>query len=190
MAKKIVSILALILVVALTAGASALAEQRILSDKVLRLHVIAASDSDADQQLKLLVRDAVLEVANGETPDLAAIERAARGVIEREGYSYPVNVELGREDYPTRNYDTFALPAGNYNSLRVIIGGGEGKNWWCVLFPPLCVSTAEEFEETARSAGLSDEEIALISKEDGAEVRFRVAEWFQAVASFFSGKGK
>ena len=123
-----------------------------LSDKLVRLHVVANSDSEADQALKLRVRDAVLDflrprlegVEDAETAreiiadSLPAIESAAREIIDGEEAPYAVAATLCREDFPTTEYDNFSLPAGEYLSLRVKIGAAAGHNWWCVVFPPIC----------------------------------------------------
>ncbi|MGN1418917.1 MAG: stage II sporulation protein R, partial [Acutalibacteraceae bacterium] len=123
---------------------------------VLRLHVIANSDSQEDQALKLQVRDAILKkgrqiFGNSSTKQsaekyigehTAELEEAAQAVIEENGYDYPVKVELGESYFPTKTYENVTLPAGTYDAVRVIIGSGEGKNWWCVMFPPLCLPAA------------------------------------------------
>ena len=129
-------------------------EEKIYDD-VIRLHVLANSDSEEDQALKLKVRDGVLEAVGellADCPDresaikrlsgkdsLDEVERAARAVIASEGYEYDVSVSLGEERYPTRTYESLCFPSGTYTSLRVQIGEAEGKNWWCVLFPRLCL---------------------------------------------------
>lgn len=159
-------------------------EEKIYSDLV-RLHVIANSDSDEDQALKLKVRDAVLSEAcaldmgtdkeSAQAALSANRERlcaAARRTVEAEGYTYGVSVELGSEKYPERAYEDFVLPAGTYTSLRVIIGEGDGHNWWCVLYPPLCTSTAEEREETFIAAGFTDEQYKAIT--DGGKTKYKV----------------
>ncbi|MGM9635622.1 MAG: stage II sporulation protein R [Candidatus Avispirillum sp.] len=159
-------------------------EEKIYSDLV-RLHVIANSDSDEDQALKLKVRDAVLSEAcsldmgtdkeSAQAVLSANRERlcaAARRTVEAEGYTYDVCVELGSEKYPERTYEDFVLPAGTYTSLRVIIGEGNGHNWWCVLYPPLCTSTAEEREETFIAAGFTDEQYKAIT--DGGKTKYKV----------------
>ena len=166
--------------------------QRQLAEKLIRLHVIANSDSGADQALKLQVRDAVLERAEeilSAAPDLAEAEAALRRalpeltalaeeVMEGEGFAYPAAGTLSWERYPTRVYDTFSLPAGEYLSLRLVLGEGRGQNWWCVMFPPLCnAATSEDFSQTAEAAGLTAEEIALLTEESGgAVVRFKLVE--------------
>ena len=159
-------------------------EEKIYSDLV-RLHVIANSDSDEDQALKLKVRDAVLREAcaldmgtdkeSAQAVLSANRERlcaAALRTVEAEGYTYGVSVELGSEKYPERTYEDFVLPAGTYTSLRVIIGEGDGHNWWCVLYPPLCTSTAEEREDTFIAAGFTDEQYKAIT--DGGKTKYKV----------------
>lgn len=174
-------------------------EEKIYSD-MIRLHVIAASDSEEDQAVKLLVRDAVLEVveASMENVDnqeeaVAAIEAAndaictaAKSVLEQEGFDYPVSVELGLENYPERVYEGFTLPAGQYTSLRVIIDGGEGQNWWCVLYPPLCTTAAEEREQVFITAGFTEEQYKTITETRGVKykVKFKILE---VLSSLFNG---
>ena len=182
--------LALLISVCLTLviGAWAGARQEGLSDRLVRLHVIAHSDSAADQAEKLRVRDAVLaylkpKLESAETiSDARAVLRTEQDGIRAAAQAVtqePVTVTFTREHYPTRDYGSFALPAGSYPSLRVILGSGQGHNWWCVVFPPLC--TAEAIENTAAEA-LSDGDVRLITA-DGADVqiKFRVLEWYDAV---------
>ena len=164
-------------------GAWAQARQAAVSSGLIRLHVIAASDDPAEQELKLRVRDAVLtelepKLASADTRDeaqsilrreLESICRAAGSVSEgRE-----IAVQLGEEYYPTRNYEGFSLPAGRYTSLRVTVGKGEGHNWWCVVFPPLCVSAAEC--EKALD-GMDNGTRRLICDGEGRVIRFRIVE--------------
>ena len=159
------------LMVSLAWGCWADRTQRELADQVLRLHVLANSDSEADQALKLKVRDSVLqkaeEILDG-CPDretakarlsaaLPEIEDAARQRIAAEGADEAVTAELRPTVFPTKEYEDFTLPAGEYLALRVVIGEGEGHNWWCVAFPTLCTSaTTEGFEMAAQTAGMDD----------------------------------
>lgn len=153
-------------------------------EDVLRLHVIAASDSEADQAVKFAVRDALLEAAApilaGCTSRDEAAERLAASapLLEQTAETTAgcdAAILLGRERYPTRTYASAALPAGEYLSLRVVLGDGEGKNWWCVLFPPLCLSAATETEAICIEAGLTPEEYRLIAGHAGdGEVRYRI----------------
>ncbi|HOB12233.1 MAG TPA: stage II sporulation protein R [Syntrophomonadaceae bacterium] len=130
-----------------------------LQDSVLRLHVIANSDSLADQALKMEVKNRIVEVMQSEfstaaskqeawdraVRNKAVIEKTARQVVADWGYSYPVKVEMGEYQFPTKTYGNLVLPQGNYEAVRVVIGQGQGQNWWCVLFPPLCmVSSSDE----------------------------------------------
>ena len=160
-------------------------------DSMIRLHVLAESDSDEDQARKLRVRDAVLDVlaermekahsyedaAAAVSSMLGEIEEAARCTVQGE---CTVRVELGRERYPVRVYENYTLPAGEYTSLRVILGEGEGKNWWCVLFPQLCTAQASEsaFYEDFIAAGFTPEQYRLIKNESGVRyrIRFRILE--------------
>lgn len=174
---------------------SALGEaQDALADQVVRLHVVANSDGEADQALKLKVRDAVLAEA---TPYLAGLDRqealktlearlpsiadAAAKVVGEEGYRYPVTVSLREERFPTKRYDDFALPAGEYMALRVQLGSGGGHNWWCVVFPPLCMGSVTE------TAELDDRDRALITGEtEGYVVKFRAMELWEGFKARFS----
>lgn len=182
----------LVLAAALTLFCSWLGGYReCLSGKLLRLHVVANSDSDADQALKLEVRDAVLDCAAGyleNVSDVRAAEQvlgahlaelagAGQAVVREKGYDYAVRASLGTSHFPTKTYDGFALPAGDYRALRVTIGAGEGRNWWCVVFPALCVSAASEWQDTAVSGGLSGEDVRLMAEEDeGYVLRFKCLE--------------
>lgn len=182
----------LVLAAALTLFCSWLGGYReCLSGKLLRLHVVANSDSDADQALKLEVRDAVLDCAAGyleNVSDVRAAEQvlgahlaelagAGQAVVREKGYDYAVRASLDTSHFPTKTYDGFALPAGDYRALRVTIGAGEGRNWWCVVFPTLCVSAASEWQDTAVSGGLSDEDVRLMAEEDeGYVLRFKCLE--------------
>ena len=180
-------LMALVLILAVSLGAGAEREQQALADRLIRLHVLANSDTPADQAEKLRVRDAVLSEAEGllrpgmtRREAAAALEtafpRLAAAAAAQAG-ERPVTVTLGREYYPTRAYDSFTLPAGESLSLQVRIGEGEGHNWWCVVFPPLCSELAEEKAEAAWD--LSEEELQLISEKEGVQIRFRLVEWWQ-----------
>ena len=179
----------------LTVGVWASASEGALADRVLRLHVIANSDSDSDQARKLLVRDAVLaeaaQILEGVSdrrdaeaalaPHLDELARAGEEALARTGRSDPVRVTLADQWFPTKEYDGFSLPAGQYRALKVTIGEGKGQNWWCVVFPPLCLaSVSERSVESAAEGVLSEEQIALITGRDGGYVlKFRLIEWWQ-----------
>ena len=173
--------------------------QQQLSDKVLRLHVLANSDSEADQALKRKVRDSVLETASAilaDCPDretaeqrlsaaLPEIEDAARARIAAEGGKQTVTAELRPTVFPTREYEDFTLPAGEYLALRVVLGEGEGHNWWCVVFPPLCAETTSSLTQTAMAAGLTEEEVALITESDGYQLKFKAVELWEKLMAYF-----
>lgn len=171
-------------------GVWAQGRQRALSDKVVRLHVIAASDSAEDQRVKLAVRDALLayltprlEAATG-AQDAAAVIADASPELEAIAWRVSgerVRIELGRESYPTREYETFSLPAGVYTSLRVTLGAGGGRNWWCVVYPPLCTAGVDTAQETA---ALSADDVKLITEDgDGYVLRFRLLEWWGSLTA-------
>ena len=169
-------------------------DSQALEENFLRLHVVGASDSKEDQDVKLLVRDAVLaslEEGLDDLTDPAAaydyvarmlpkVKAAADRCLQEAGFSDTVQVSLTEEAFPTREYDTFSLPAGVYQALRVVIGEGEGKNWWCVVFPQLCVG--EDFVETASVAGLSPELTGTLEGE--YEIRFWVLEKLGEVKNY------
>ena len=158
-----------------------------LRENLLRLHVVGASNSQEDQAVKLQVRDAVLGSLEEGLRDmtdpqeawdyvsrmLPQVEAAANRALAAAGFSETVQVSLTEEAFPTREYDTFSLPAGVYKALRVVIGEGEGKNWWCVVFPQLCGAEGE-FVETASTAGHAPE--LARSLEGEYELRFWVLE--------------
>ena len=198
--------LALLLGVALAAllGVWLDRSQTALADQVIRLHVLANSDSEADQALKLKVRDRVLETAEEYftpgatleetqavlTAHLADIAAAGAEQVAEEGYQYPVTVSM-EENYwfPTKEYTDFALPAGNYTALRVVIGAGGGQNWWCVVFPPLCLgSVSETAAQTALSGGFSEDQVSLITGEDeGYVVKFKAIELWEEFQHWLAG---
>jgi len=184
------------LVLFLATGAAAVHTQNALSEKVVRLHVLANSDSEEDQTLKLQVRDVVLNRAEAlliQSEDrqeaerllreqLPAFEQVAAEVIAEEGYDYEVTVKLEDAEFPTRVYDGFMLPAGEYLALRVLIGAAEGQNWWCVVFPPLCTTAAADVAVSALEAGFSEEEVSLITKDtDGYVLKFKMVEFWETM---------
>ena len=175
----------MVLLAALTTTAAALQhEQQMLSEKLIRLHVVANSDDPEDQKLKLKVRDAVLEVT-AQISDksqlaqaLPKIEQAAKRCLFINGSGDTVAVSLQKEHFTTRVYDNFSLPAGVYTALRVNIGAAQGQNWWCVAFPSICFcATADDLEQAALTGGFEEDEIALIT-EDGGEyvLKFKLLE--------------
>ncbi len=164
-----------------------------IRSETLRLHIIANSDSEEDQNLKLKIRDAVLKSTgelfaevSGKTEAVAAAEYSANdiktiaeNIIASEGFDYPVQVEVTEMWFETRSYEGFSLPAGDYDAVRIIIGEGEGKNWWCVMYPALCIPGAEESIEKY------EENIDFISGK-GYEMRFRIIELLEELKQFLS----
>ena len=163
----------------LLSGTWASSRQQSVASELIRLHVIAVSDAQQEQDLKLRVRDAVLAYlrpllssAEDARTARALLEQALPGVAEAaeevsEGRS--VSVSLGQENYPFRSYGVFRLPAGRYESLRVTLGEGRGHNWWCVVFPSLCLEAVEreDLQEV-----LQGEDYALVTGEGGYSLRF------------------
>ena len=171
-----------------------------VSEQVVRLHVLAASDSEADQAIKLMVRDAVLAETDGLldgihdrdtalvvlTKSLDDIERAANRCLKAHGSDDTARVSLcGGVYFPTRTYETVTLPAGEYEALRVVIGQGQGRNWWCVAFPPMCLAGACD---TALSDVLDDEERRLVEEPTRYRVQLKVIEWMGELKQTMSAK--
>lgn len=170
-----------------------------IASSVLRLHVVANSDSEKDQALKLKVRDAVLDkfsqiAQNTESKNEAMILaeeskdeiiKAAESIVLSEGYDYPVTVSVGKTDFPTKFYKNIALPKGRYDAVNVKIGSGSGKNWWCVMYPPLCVAdplslTAPEESLKVLSDSLGEENYKIItdSEDKKIKIKFKILELF------------
>ena len=185
----------------LSSGVFALQTQQDLAEKVVRLHVLANSDSEEDQALKLQVRDAVLAQASyllegcqdrGEAESLLRgqlleLERLALAVVREAGYAYPVKLELADAEFPTKEYEGFTLPAGAYLALRVLIGEAEGQNWWCVVFPPLCAAASADVPAAALAAGVGPEEVKLMTEESaGYVLKFKTVEFWQELRQKWS----
>ena len=178
-------------------GLDSLRMQKDIAEKIIRLHVVANSDSAEDQAKKLRVRDAVLEKAEKLTAGCTAASEA-KSVLNahleeirtaaQEVSPYPVSVSLKTESFDTRRYDTFTLPAGNYPSLRVQIGEARGHNWWCVVFPTLCTAaTSSGVEQYAQAGGFDEAESRLITGGEETYVyRFKALEWLQDFLNLFS----
>lgn len=169
---------------------------------VLRLHILANSDSEADQALKLIIRDKLLtegaDVFDGSvTADNAAdkiaeaserLKAVAEQTAKENGFDYEVKIEVTEEYFDTRSYEKVTLPAGRYKAVKVIIGEGAGKNWWCVMFPPLCLPAAEENDErdVKIDAILTDSGVRLIESNPKFEVRFKIVEIYEKIKSYFT----
>lgn len=168
-----------------------------VSGEVFRLHILANSDTNEDQTLKLKVRDRVLKYTeemyknadslvsaeNLTSEYLQDIANVAQQEIYENGYSYPVKAEICNMYFNTRHYENVTMPSGNYNALRIIIGKGEGKNWWCVMYPSLCVGTATDYK--ALEDNVTDSEYQLMT-ENKCEYKFKIVEYFEKICSFFS----
>lgn len=178
------------------------ADRKVLNENLIRLHVVGASDSEEDQLVKLKVRDAIVS-ALSETMEklptaqeakeylsarLSDLEVIANAVLEESGFAEKAKVTLGKESFLTRVYDTFSLPAGVYESLRVTIGEGEGKNWWCVVFPTLCMaSDQKQLTDTAVGAGFSESLTDTLQQKPGYEVRFFLLDCLGRIENWIKG---
>jgi stage II sporulation protein R len=197
-------VIVLILFVFVLYCAAAESQQQLLAGKLIRLHVVAASDEPEAQELKLKIKDEVLQavapllkgcksrqqaeaVIGG---SLYQIEQIAESCAREYGRQTDIAVSLEREMFGERHYDTFALPAGEYSSLKIVIDEGRGKNWWCVIFPPLCIevsceagqlkNTDEEEESESALSQLTGEEVELITGEDDKYVvKFKILDFIK-----------
>ena len=179
--------------------------QKGIADEVIRFHVLANSDRDDDQALKLKVRDGVLEKYRTELEKCQSIDdtrnvlienmegivERAEEIIEEQGYDYKVTACLSRDMFPTKSYGDVSFPAGEYEALRIVIGDGKGKNWWCVMFPPLCFVDVTHKEIPVDSKQqlkniLTDEEYGVVIKDskEGSvpfKVKFKIIEWWESL---------
>ena len=157
------------------------AEQR-LSDQLVRLHVVANSDSPEDQAEKLRLRDRALAILAPLLTDCATRDDAVNIILSHKDELEAlgdVSVRVEREYFPTRRYGTFSLPAGDYTALRLTIGDGAGQNWWCVVFPPLCTEALAEDGTSDAFLSLDEESADLIAGQDREyDLRFRIVEWW------------
>lgn len=198
---KIIKFVALVLSVAFVLEFMGLyRDKQTLEDSLIRLHVVASSDSETDQAVKLQVRDAVVsyvesaldhvmtidEAKTWLQENLPGIQQAANGVLDKLGLDYRAEVTLTQEAFPQRDYDTFSLPSGVYESLRVTLGEGQGHNWWCVVFPSLCLPAAgEDTESVAAGAGFSEELTGAVTGKTGYQIRFYFLDVLGKIENFF-----
>ena len=176
------------------------ADAQKLREDLVRLHVVANSDSQEDQAVKLQVRDAVLATLEQGLSDVKDANMAAEYIrtmlpkltavaneaLAKAGFSETATVDLAMEQFPLRHYDTFSLPSGIYRAVRVVIGDGQGHNWWCVAFPQLCLSaTSEEFAQVAQTEGMSPELAGALTGE--YEIRFWVLDQMGKIGNFLWG---
>ena len=207
MSKKIIAQAAILigmLVSVFAQGVCAYAEDKNeISEDIFRLHVLANSDSDEDQGLKLKVRDAVLaygadvfesncsanEAAKKAEEHVDEFKMIAEKTIKDNGYDYSVNCEVVNMYFDTRIYGSVTMPQGDYEAMRITIGEAEGKNWWCVMFPPLClpaVTNVDDVLENAKNDGvLTEEEIEIMRNPENYEVKFYCVELFQKLSDYF-----
>ena len=199
MQKRVLTVTLVLCAVLLFVGLFPVHGEAEIYDTVVRLHVLANSDSEEDQALKLRVRDAILEVTSPLLANCASqeeaeallllhredLQAAAEAVIAEAGRADPVEILLDTEDYPQRNYDSICFPAGSYLSLRICIGDAVGKNWWCCVFPPLCLGTStvssEDAEDAFISVGLTPSQYKIITESEKPvyKVRFKLLELLQ-----------
>jgi len=165
-----------------------------ISDDVFRLHILANSDNEEDQQLKLKVRDAVLKKGQNVFTDCSSLEEiiascesnidlfeeTATECIKENGYNYSVNAYVDKEYFNTREYEEITLPSGIYNALKIEIGEAKGNNWWCVMFPAICLSAVSDSE---MNNILDEEEIELINSDNKFEIRFKIVEIYEKIKS-------
>lgn len=177
-----------------------------ISSEVFRLHVIANSDSEEDQNLKYIVRDNVLKYVNSKdiqtkkelveylNSHLTEIETIAKETVKANGYDYNVTAEIGNFNFPTKEYGDIAFPAGDYDALRIKIGDYAGKNWWCVMFPPLCfvdltTGIVDESAKEMLEENLTEEEYALVSESDvQIKFKFKLFELFNNFQMILANK--
>ena len=164
-----------------------------IPNDVFRFHILANSDSEEDQALKLKVRDKVLErtkilfdTANSKSDaekfvkaNLETIEKIAQNEVYKNGYNYPVKAEVVNMHFDTRYYESYTLPSGMYDALRITIGNAKGHNWWCVMYPSICISTVDEGKSRAKNA-LSDDEYSVVT-DNKVEYKFFIVELFQKI---------
>lgn len=194
--KRILTLSVLAAILLLLVGLLPVHGEEEIYNKVVRLHVLANSNSEEDQAVKLEVRDAILEVTVPLLQDCQTREEAvfrleenrtlltdtAQSVLRARGFEDTVYVEMGLENYPTRTYDSLCFPAGEYISMRVSLGKGEGQNWWCCLFPPLCLGAATVGEDVAEDAcisvGFTPTQYKIITESDKPvyRARFKILE--------------
>ena len=175
-----------------------------LSDSVFRLHIIANSDSSADQELKLKVRDKIIEYMNTLTSNssdkkdvisivnnhLDSFKEIALNTIKENAYNYDVNIEIGNFHFPTKSYGDISFPAGNYDALKIEIGDAIGQNWWCVLFPPLCfvnssTGVVPDDSKNTLKENINSESYEIISEGNNSndntsdiKIKFKIIEFF------------
>lgn len=202
--KKTVTILFLIVLICGVFGVSEIIrDKQMLKKNLIRLHVVANSDSEFDQAIKMKVKDRITAYLWENMKDVESIDEAraylqenlcrleqlSLEVLAENKVADPVKISLKNEAFNKRIYDTFSLPSGVYESLRIEIGDAKGHNWWCVVFPTLCLpATGTEFHDTAVSSGFDEELTNTLSEENGYEIRFFILDCVGKIENFFSFK--
>ena len=166
-------------------------------NEVLRMHILANSDSQEDQQLKIRVRDELLKNSEeifGECENLQQMKETAEenkelinkiavDTIKKYGYNYTVNTEIANMEFDNRQYGNITMPAGNYDTVRVTIGEAKGHNWWCVMYPPLCIPAAQEVssDEEITKEYFDEKQVDILENPQDYQIKFKCIEWFDAV---------
>ena len=188
--------IALMLILVFTSVAALAGDVSDVSDKVVRIHVIANSDSDMDQECKLNVRDAIIKYAADTFPkdasksdtikyiekNMKKIEMIAQETIDKFGLEYGAKVSIVEMDFDKKEYEDITMPAGKYDAIRVVIGEGKGKNWWCVMYPPLCVPMATDDPMKV----FSERETDMLHNSQNYEIKFALLELFDNIGRAFS----
>ena len=198
--RLIIVLLLLILFIFISAISYVSAVSNNIANGVFRLHVIANSDTEEDQNLKLKVRDEVISYLQPKLKDSKSIQESEKIILNEEdklmdicketikenGYDYDVSINLGYSKFPTKQYSSVVLPAGEYKALKIVIGKGQGRNWWCVMFPPLCFIDVTKgqvaYDETEKKMKdvLSEEEFKSVNKkENNVNFEFKVIDLFK-----------
>lgn len=201
--KKIFYALFISLMVSMAVTAYSDGIQEDLQSNLVRLHIIANSDSEADQTVKLKVRDAVLAETEKEleiktkeeiTENLDKFEEIANSVLAQNGFTYTARAVYGKFDFPKKEYKNITLPSGEYFGVRIILGEGDGHNWWCVMYPPLCVADDSSMEMDGKSQellreSLDDETYEVVTGEKGdITVKFKTVELIQELKQKIKNK--
>lgn len=192
MYKRLLTVALSVMIIYVLLGILPIHSEADIYDSVLRFHVRANSDSAADQELKLAVRDSILnatadifkdcktkeEAYAAAKENLSLIKKVAEQTVKEAGYDYEVTADVYYEKYPQKSYESYCFPSGEYASLQVKIGEAEGENWWCVLFPPMCVSAASDGEAIFTQAGISSEQYDMITQTNAPKykIRFKLLE--------------
>ncbi len=176
-------------------------EQRAIAEQIIRLHVIANSDTEEDQELKMKVKETIVTYLRGEMQDASSVDEARQAIVEHlpeieeiatekmraEGYDYSAEATLGESYFPVKEYGDLTFPAGDYEALRVRLGSSEGRNWWCVMYPSLCFvdSTYQVVPDTSKEQlkqSLTEEEYnSLLEGGDDVSYSWKLVEWIKSL---------